>query len=61
MITPLDALAGLGIYFAAVFIFALVWKRREDRNKKISEAPAIPGGNYDFRAKSCEPTASSRP
>jgi hypothetical protein len=55
MITPLDALFGLGLYFAGVFIFGLIWRGRERRNKRIT-----PADNYDFRAQQYRPVAGSR-
>jgi hypothetical protein len=54
MITPSMALVGLGTYFALVFAFALVWRKRERRQKAIAAIRRAPGDNHDFNRKSYE-------
>jgi hypothetical protein len=49
MITPSMALVGLGTYFALVFAFALLWRKRERRQKAIATVRRASGGDYDNR------------
>jgi hypothetical protein len=60
MITPLSALGGLALYFVGIFVFALMWRRREARDRKLADQKAAEAANYHFDPKSYVHTVSGR-